>query len=199
MNAAGQEVTRVGVLASGEGSNLQALIDLVHEKHGVEIVIVVSDKRAAKALDRAREAGIHVGVFPLADFPDRVGRDTAIVQELDTIGVDLVVLAGYMALLSPEFIAAYHGRIINVHPSLLPKYPGLRAIEQAIEAGDNQTGVTVHYVDEGVDTGPVIAQEMLGIAPGDTVETLAPRIHEIEHRLLPEVVAQIAAAWRRDP
>lgn len=190
----GDEVTRVAVLASGEGSNLQALIDVVHGKHGVELVRVVSDKPGARALERAAEAGIDTAVFPIGDFADRAARDAAIAAQLKDDGVHFVVLAGYMAILSPEFIAAFFGRIINVHPSLLPKYPGLRAIEQAIEAGDNQTGVTVHYVDEGVDTGPVIAQEMLGIAPGETAEQLAERVHQIEHRLLPEVIAQLSLA-----
>lgn len=187
----------MSVLASGEGSNLQAILDVVHQKHGVEVVCVVSDKPGAKALERALEAGVPMAIFSIADFEDRAARDRAIASHLRDVGTDLVVLAGYMAILSEEFIAAFYGRIINVHPSLLPKYPGLRAIEQAIEAGDSQTGVTVHYVDEGVDTGDVIAQEMVGIAPGESAEALAERIHAVEHRLLPEVVAQIAAARLR--
>lgn len=191
------QTLRVSVLASGEGSNLQAILDVVHQKHGVEVVCVVSDKPGAKALERALEAGVPMAIFSVADFEDRAARDRAIASHLRDVGTDLVVLAGYMAILSEEFIAAFFGRIINVHPSLLPKYPGLRAIEQAIEAGETQTGVTVHYVDEGVDTGDVIAQEMVGIAPGESAEALAERIHAIEHRLLPEVVAQIAAARLR--
>ena len=185
---------RVAVLASGEGSNLQAIIDVVHGRHGVALVSVVSDKPDAKALERASAAGVPTAIFPIDDYEDRAARDTAMAEQLRDDGVHFVVLAGYMAILSPEFIAAFFGRIINVHPSLLPKYPGLRAIEQALEAGDNQTGVTVHYVDEGVDTGPIIAQEMLGIAPGETAEQLAERVHEIEHRLLPEVIAQLSLA-----
>lgn len=187
----------MSVLASGEGSNLQAILDVVHQKHGVEVVCVVSDKPGAKALERALEAGVPMAIFATADFEDRTARDLAIASHLRDFDTDLVVLAGYMAILSEEFIGAFYGRIINVHPSLLPKYPGLRAIEQAIEAGENQTGVTVHYVDEGVDTGDVIAQEMVGIGPGETADQLAERIHLIEHRLLPEVIAQIAAARRR--
>jgi phosphoribosylglycinamide formyltransferase-1 len=184
---------RVAVLASGEGSNLQAILDGVHKKHGVEVVRVAGDKPGARALERAAEAGVATASFPIADFADRAARDAAIADLLRADKVDLVVLAGYMAILSPAFIAAFFGRIINVHPSLLPKYPGLRAIEQAIEAGDDETGVTVHYVDEGVDTGDVIAQETIDIESGETAEQLAVRIHEIEHRLLPEVIAQIAA------
>lgn len=194
MNDRPNEPLRVAVLASGEGSNLQAILDVVHKKHGVEVVCVVSDKPGAKALERALDAGVPMAIFATAEFEDRTARDLAIASHLRDFGTDLVVLAGYMAILSPEFIGAFYGRIINVHPSLLPKYPGLRAIEQAIEAGENQTGVTVHYVDEGVDTGDVIAQELVGIAPGESAEALAERIHEVEHRLLPEVVAQIAAA-----
>lgn len=187
-------MTRVAVLASGEGSNLQALIDVVHGKHDVDLVRVVSDKPAAAALDRATKAGVPTAVFPIAEFADRGERDLAIVEQLRADEVDLVVLAGYMAILSPEFIGSFFGHIINVHPSLLPKYPGLAAIEQALDAGESQTGVTVHYVDEGVDTGPVIAQETLDIRAGEDLEALTERIHEIEHRLLPEVVAQIAAS-----
>lgn len=195
---------RVAVLASGEGSNLQAIIDVVHGRHGVEVVCVVSDKPDARALGRAEAAGIATASFPIDDFAAegdrqaRTVRDAAIVEHLRGVGVDLVVLAGYMQILSSEFIAAFHSRIINVHPSLLPKFPGLRAIEQALEAGESQTGVTVHYVDEGVDTGPVITQEPVGIAPGESVEALTARIHEIEHRLLPEVIAQIAQERAHD-
>lgn len=185
---------RVAVLASGSGTNLQALIDQVHGRHGIEIVRVASDKPGARALERADSAGIPVAVFALCDFADRAARDEAIAAQLASDDVELVVLAGYMAILSPEFIGAFFGRIINVHPSLLPAFPGLDAIGQALDAGAAETGVTVHYVDEGVDTGPVIAQESLTIEPGDTHETLAERIHAIEHRLLPEVVAQIARA-----
>lgn len=187
-------MTRVAVLASGTGSNLQALLDQVHDRHGVEIVRVISDKPGARALERAETAGVPSALFPIQDFPDRAARDAAIAQQLRDDGVHLVVLAGYMAILSPEFIASFFGRIVNVHPSLLPAFPGLRAIEQALEAGAEETGVTVHYVDEGVDTGPIIAQESLPIEPGESAEDLAQRIHAIEHRLLPEVVAQLARA-----
>lgn len=191
---ASSEVTRIAVLASGEGTNLQALLDVVHGKYGVELVRVASDKPDATALERASAAGVPTAIFPIDDYEDRAARDAAIAEQLRDDGVHFVVLAGYMAILSPDFIAAFFGRIINVHPSLLPRHPGLRAIEQALEAGDNQTGVTVHYVDEGVDTGPIIAQEVLGIAPGETAEQLAERVHEIEHRLLPEVIAQLSLA-----
>lgn len=193
-------VLRVAVLASGEGSNLQAIIDTVHRRYGVELVCVLSDKSDARALERARAAGIATQTFTIDEFAEsdasgtspRLRRDLAMAEHLRGVGVDLVVLAGYMQILSPEFISAFFGRIINVHPSLLPKYPGLAAIEQALDAGESQTGVTVHYVDEGVDTGDVIAQEPIGIAPGESIESLTARVHEVEHRLLPEVIAQIA-------
>jgi phosphoribosylglycinamide formyltransferase-1 len=186
-------VLRVSVLASGEGSNLQAILDVVHKKHGVEVVCVASDKPGARALERASDVGVPTAIFPIDQFADRRARDIAIASHLKDMRTDLVVLAGYMAILSQEFIGAFFGRIINVHPSLLPKFPGLHAIEQAVEAGENHTGVTVHYVDEGVDTGDVIAQEMIGITPGESIAALTERIHAIEHALLPEVIAQIAA------
>jgi phosphoribosylglycinamide formyltransferase-1 len=184
---------RIAVLASGNGSNLQALIDQAHGHDGIEIVRVAGDNPDARALARASDAQIPTAVFELCDFPDRATRDAAIAELLRADAVELVVLAGYMAILTPPFIAAFAGRIINVHPSLLPKHPGLGAIEQALAAGDPRTGVTVHHVDEGVDSGPVIAQEELAIEPGESLEHLTERIHRIEHRLLPAVVARIAA------
>ena len=192
MSGAKHPSLRVAVLASGEGSNLQAIIDTVHGKHGVEVVAVLSDKPTARALERARGAGIATAVFERGDYDSREARDAAMVGRLRDDGVDLVVLAGYMQLLSPGFINSFLNRVINVHPALLPKYPGLKAIEQALDAGETETGVTVHYVDEGIDTGPVIAQEPLAIEPGESIEHLARRLHEIEHRLLPEVIAQFA-------
>lgn len=195
-------VLRVAVLASGEGSNLQAIIDSVHGRFGVELVCVLSDKPHARALERARSAGIEAACFTVAEFAEadqgestpRLRRDLAMVELLRANDVDLVVLAGYMQLLSAEFISHFFGRIINVHPSLLPKYPGLDAIGQALHANESQTGVTVHFVDEGIDSGEVIAQEPIGIAPGESIDSLTARVHEIEHRLLPEVIAQIAAS-----
>lgn len=184
---------RIAVLASGEGSNLQALIDRVHGQGGVEIVLLVSDKPAARALERASRAGIATATFELADHADRAARDGAIATRLAEANVDLVVLAGYMAILSTDFINAFQGRIINVHPSLLPQFPGLDAIERAHRAGVAETGVTVHHVDEGVDTGPVIAQEAVELLPDESLEDLTERIHAVEHQLLPRVVAELAA------
>jgi phosphoribosylglycinamide formyltransferase-1 len=184
---------RIAVLASGEGSNLQALIDQVHRRESAEIVRVVSDKPAARALERAGAAEIPSAVLELTAYADRAARDAAIADLLRDDGVELVVLAGYMAILSPGFIAAFAGRIINVHPSLLPKFPGLDAIGQAISAGESETGVTVHFVDEGVDTGPVIAQQSLTIAPDESLDHLTQRIHQLEHHLLPQTVLNLSS------
>ncbi len=175
----------IGVLVSGEGTNLQALIDA-----GLEITAVASNRPAAPALERARRAGIPAAVFDVAEHHDRDARDVAIAGWLEEHRVRLVVLAGYMQLLGPAFLDRFPGRIVNVHPSLLPSFPGTGAIEQALDAGVETTGVTVHLVDEGVDTGPVLRQEPVPIEPR---ETLAERIHAVEHRLLPEVVTALCA------
>jgi phosphoribosylglycinamide formyltransferase-1 len=174
----------IGVLASGEGTNLQALID-----QGLPISAVASNRPGARALERAQAAGIATAVFELGD--DRDARDGEMADWLDAQGVRLVVLAGYMQLLTPEFLARFPDRIVNVHPSLLPEFPGLQAIDQAVAAGVQTTGVTVHLVDEGIDTGPVLRQEPVPVEP---VETLVERIHSVEHRLLPEVVRELCAA-----
>ena len=166
----------IGVLASGEGTNLQALIDA-----GLPIVAVASDKPGARALARAGAAGIPAGQF---------SDEGSMADWLEDCGVRLIVLAGYMRLLSPAFLERFDP-IVNVHPSLLPAVPGLRAIERAVEAGVLETGVTVHLVDEGIDTGPVLRQEPVPVEPRST---LVERIHEVEHRLLPEVVRELCLA-----
>jgi len=181
---------RVGVLASGAGTNLQAILDRVHGRGGIEVVAVASDQPTAAALERARGAGIETGVFPRAEHPTREARDTAIADWLSERGVDLVVLAGYMHLLTPAFLERFPDRVVNVHPSLLPQFPGARAIDDALSAGVDTTGVTVHYVDEGLDTGAVIRQEPVAVEPR---ATLVERIHAVEHRLLPEVVGELCA------
>jgi phosphoribosylglycinamide formyltransferase-1 len=190
----------VAVLASGEGTNLQALLDRVHDRDGVRIVAVASDKPDAKALGRARAAGVPVGVFPSRGFDDRTTRDRALAGWLAGQEVELVVLAGYMQLLSPDFLKQFGGRVINVHPALLPAFPGLRAVEQALEYGVKVFGVTVHFVDEGVDTGPVILQRAIEIPDTSSAEEVLERLHGIEHELLPEAVRLMAAgAIRPDP
>ncbi len=184
---------RVGVLASGAGSNLQALIEKVHGRDGLEIACVGSNKPEAPALARASNADIETGVFPAADYPDREARDVALADWIDEHGVHLVVLAGFMEILSPGLIARFRGRIVNVHPSLLPAFPGLRSIEQALDYGAKVTGVTVHFVEEGVDSGPIIMQEAFELPYHRDIEAVETRVHEIEHELLPRVVRLIAA------
>jgi phosphoribosylglycinamide formyltransferase-1 len=171
----------IGVLVSGRGSNLQALID-----QELPIAGVACNVAGAGALARAERAGIPVAVFALEDHASREERDLAMAEWLAERGADLVVCAGYMHLLTPGFLARYTA--INVHPSLLPAFAGTTPIEDALAAGVAETGVTVHFVDEGVDSGPVIFQEPVPVLPGDTPETLRERLHEVEHRLLPEAV-----------
>lgn len=182
----------VGVLASGEGTNLQALLDSVHGNE-VTITAVASDVTKARALERAWAAGVPTAVFALGEHPDRAARDLAIAEWLAEHGVELVVLAGYMAILTPGFLARFPGRVINVHPSLLPAFPGLNAIQQAIDAGASVFGVTVHFVDEGVDTGPVIAQDSIELAEPGSADDVHRLLQPIEHRLLADAVRHIAA------
>lgn len=179
----------IGVLVSGSGSNLQALLDA-----GLPVVAVASNVEGARALERAASAAIPTGVFPLERYPSRAERDAALADWLDQRGVRLVVCAGYMHLLTPGFLTRFPRRVVNVHPALLPAFPGAHAVADALSAGVAQTGATVHLVDEGVDTGPVLAQEAVPVLAGDTVETLHARIRAVEHRLLPEVVRELTAA-----
>jgi phosphoribosylglycinamide formyltransferase-1 len=183
----------VAVLASGAGTNLQALIDRVHGRGLVELVAVASDKPEARALERARAAGIESRTFAIEGFGgDRAERDAAIAGWLRERATELVVLAGYMQLLSPAFLAAFPERVINVHPALLPAFPGLRAIQQALDYGVKVFGVTVHFVDGGIDTGPVILQRALELPTARDSEEVRVRLQEIEHELLPEAVELIA-------
>ena len=175
----------IGVLVSGEGTNLQALIDA-----GLPIAAVASNRGDAGALARAAAAGIPNRVFELDGYSDRAARDRELADWLQLRGVDFVVLAGYMHLLTPVFLDRFRDRIVNVHPSLLPQFPGGRAIADALDAGVDTTGVTVHYVDEGLDTGAVIRQEQVAVEPR---ATLVERIHAVEHRILPEVVRDLCA------
>lgn len=188
-----QTAFRLVVLASGNGSNLQAIIDHLHGQDGIVVAGVGSDKPGAFALERAGSEGIPTALFPIDDYPDRASRDGAMAGWVEDLGADLVVLAGYMALLTPVFIERFRDRVVNVHPSLLPAFPGLDAIGQAIDAGAKVTGVTVHFVDEGTDTGPVILQRSVEIAPGMARDTLEEAIHAVEHELYPEAIGMIAA------
>jgi phosphoribosylglycinamide formyltransferase-1 len=173
----------IGVLVSGNGSNLQALIDT-----GLPVTAVASKKKDAYALERARSAGIPTATFALDCHATRDERDLVMATWLEEHGVELVVLAGYMHLLTKPFLDRFPGRIVNVHPSLLPAFPGAHAITDALAAGVAMTGVTVHYVDEGLDSGPIIRQEEVSVEPRATLEE---RIHAVEHRLLPEVVRDL--------
>jgi phosphoribosylglycinamide formyltransferase-1 len=175
----------IGVLVSGEGTNLQALIDA-----GLPVVAVASSRKDAYALVRAHAAGIPGAAFSLDCHLVREERDLLMATWLEEHRVDLVVLAGYMHLLTRPFLDRFAGRIVNVHPSLLPAFPGMKAIDDALAAGVETTGVTVHYVDEGIDTGPVIRQEPVPVEPAETLEE---RIHAVEHRLLPQVVGELCA------
>jgi phosphoribosylglycinamide formyltransferase-1 len=183
---------RVGVLASGAGTNLQAILDQLHGET-VEVVAVGSDQPAARALERAAAAGVATATFAIGSYPDREARDHAIADWLDRREVDLVVLAGYMQLLSRNFVRRFANRMINVHPALLPSFPGLDAIGQAVEHGVKVTGVTVHFVDEGVDTGPIVLQRAVPVPDDGDREALESAIHAVEHALLPEAIRLIAA------
>jgi phosphoribosylglycinamide formyltransferase-1 len=191
---------KVGVLASGSGTNLQALLDSVHGAEA-QVVAVASDKPDAFALERAQQAGVPTRVFARADHDSREARDAAIADWLAKSEVRLVVLAGYMQLVGPAFLARFPDAVINVHPALLPAFPGIGAIEQAVEYGVKVTGVTVHFVDEGVDTGPIILQGAIELPPGTTdADAVHDALRPLEHRLLPEAVRLFArGALRRDP
>jgi phosphoribosylglycinamide formyltransferase-1 len=183
---------KVAVLASGTGTNLQALLDRVHGREGIEIVAVASDNPGAQALERARGAGVASAAFRVADYSDRDARDEAMAGWLASQGVELVVLAGYMQLLSPGFLGRFPGRVINVHPALLPAFPGLEAVQQALDYGVKVFGVTVHYVDDGVDTGPVILQRAVELPGARDPEDVMAMLQPIEHELLPRAVRLIA-------
>lgn len=191
---------RVAVLVSGEGTNLQALLETVHRRGDAEIVGVASSRTGARALERAEAAGVDTAVFAAAARSDRETRDAALGNWLTERDAGLVVLAGFMELLTPGFTRRFEGRVINVHPALLPSFPGLRAIDRALEHGVRVTGVTVHFVDAGVDSGPIILQRAIELAYPADIDEVERRIHDVEHELLPEAVRLIArGAVRIDP
>jgi phosphoribosylglycinamide formyltransferase 1 len=192
---------RVAVLASGEGTNLQAILDRLHGHEGIEVVAVASDRADAPALARAERVDVPTRVFPATDFADRPARDAALAAWLaEERRVELVVLAGYMQLLDPRFLARFPQRVVNVHPALLPAFPGLRAIEQALDHGVKVFGVTVHFVDEGVDTGPIILQAAVELPGATEPDEVRQALRPLEHDLLCEAVRLIARdAVRLDP
>ena len=185
------------MLASGSGSNLQVIIDRLHGRvAGIEVAVVVSNVLGALALERAERADIPTAVFPLEDYLGAEGarraRDQAMADAIQAAGVDLVVLAGYMHMLTPEFLERFPRRVINLHPALLPAFPGTHGIEDALRYGAKVTGVTVHFVDADMDTGPVIAQETLPVHDDDTASSLGSRLHALEYRVLPRVIELFA-------
>jgi phosphoribosylglycinamide formyltransferase-1 len=184
---------RFAVLASGNGSNLQALIDRAHGHRGNELVAVASDKPEAYALARAREAGIATEVFPRAAFGgDRAARDAAMAAWLTARDVELVVLAGYLQLVTPEFLQTFPQAVINVHPALLPAFPGIGVVQAALDYGAKVFGVTVHFVDEGMDSGPIIFQRSVELPEATEADEVFESLHPIEHDLLVEAVHRIA-------
>jgi phosphoribosylglycinamide formyltransferase-1 len=190
---------RVGVLASGAGTNLQALLDTVHGQEA-EVVAVASDKADARALELAREGGVPTRVFARGDYPDREARDAAIAGWLEERGVRLVVTAGYMQLLTPAFLARFPDAVINVHPALLPAFPGIHAVEQALDYGVKVFGVTVHFVDEGIDSGPIILQQAIELPEASDPAEVRDALRPIEHELLTGAVRLIASGTvRPDP
>jgi phosphoribosylglycinamide formyltransferase-1 len=184
---------RVAVMVSGEGTNLQALLDTIHRREGIEIVAVASNRSDARALERARQARVQTAVFMSNEYASREERDQLMADWFESKGVNLIVLAGFMEILSAGFVRRFRERMINVHPSLLPAFAGIRPVQQALDYGVRVAGVTVHFVEEDVDSGPIIAQEAFPLEgySGD-IAAVEKRIHEVEHRLLPEAVRMMA-------
>lgn len=196
--SAARTPARIAVFASGEGSNLQVLLDYKKAcpTWPVEVVLAVSDKPFSRAVSRAKEAGIPVFSAEPKAFASRRDYEQAILTVLQQQHVDGIALAGYMRIVGDVLLRSYGGRIVNLHPSLLPAFPGKSAIKDALVAGVSETGVTVHYIDEGVDTGPVIAQWRIPVPEGISVDEFTEQVHQIEHQLYPVVIGQVAGAWR---
>jgi phosphoribosylglycinamide formyltransferase-1 len=182
--------TRVAVFVSGSGTNLQAIIDA--QIPSVEVVVVVSNNPSAYAIERAKKHNIPVEVIDHRNYSSREEFEKEILRRLKPYNVDLIALAGFMRILSPLFVRAYKNRIMNLHPALLPSFPGVHAAKQALDYGVKFTGCTVHFVDEGVDTGPIILQAVVPVYESDTEESLLERIHKEEHRIYPEAIRLFA-------
>ena len=182
----------LGVLISGRGSNLKAIIDAIDSKRlDASIAVVISNRAAAPGLEYARKAGIETLVISHKDFPSREDYDGMLVKELKSRNVSVVCLAGFMRLLSPVMVNAFPNRILNIHPSLLPKYPGLQPQQQALDDGAEISGATVHIVNTELDAGPIVLQRTVPVLPGDTAATLEARILAVEHQLYPEAIARV--------
>ncbi|HEX3777579.1 MAG TPA: phosphoribosylglycinamide formyltransferase [Polyangiaceae bacterium] len=193
-NTEGSAPIQLGVLVSGSGSNLQAILDAIADGSlNAEVKVVISNRPGVLALERAANAGVTALAIPHKNFATREDFDRALVTTLRENGVDWIVLAGFMRVLTVEFLRAFSGRIINIHPALLPAFPGVEAIQQALDYGVKITGCTVHYVELGVDLGKIIAQRAVAIEPGDDLASLSARVHEAEHALLVSVLGEIAA------
>jgi phosphoribosylglycinamide formyltransferase-1 len=192
--SAGSQPVRLGVLVSGTGSNLQAILDAIAARTlAAEVEVVISNRANVQALERARAAGVPALTIPHKDFPNREHFDRALVAALREANVDWIVLAGFMRVLTPEFLNAFAGRIINIHPALLPSFPGVDAAKQALDYGVKITGCTVHFVELGVDMGKIIAQRAVPVEPSDDLAALGARIHQAEHELFVSVLRDIAA------
>lgn len=176
------------VLISGFGSNLQALIDSANHDPNITLSAVISDQPNAFGLERARRANISTHVLNRIDYPNRTSFETALIKILDNYQPELIALAGFMRILSPDIVSHYYGRIINIHPSLLPKHPGLNTFERALATGDKECGTSIHFVTSEVDGGPIICQSKLAISATDTAETLKQRVQKLEHHIYPTVI-----------
>ena len=182
---------KTAILISGSGTNLQAFIDAVQDGElELELTVVFSNNPDAYGLERAEQAGIPTACIQHSDFPDRESFDDAVIAELDRFAPDLLILAGFMRILSPTFVAHYSGKILNIHPALLPLYPGLNTHQRVLDAGDQWHGSTVHFVTEELDRGPRILQGHLAVVPGETADELATRVQTVEHQIYPQ-----AASW----
>ena len=185
---------KLAVLVSGSGTNLQAILDACQRgETGAEVVLVVSDRPGAYALERARQSGVACVVIPPKEFADKTAFELTMAEKIAEAGAELVILAGFMRLLTGVFLARFPQRVVNIHPSLLPAFPGMHAQEQAVNYGVKVAGCTVHFVDQGLDSGAIIAQSVVEVLPGDTAEVLAARILAEEHKLFPKVIGYFAA------
>ncbi len=185
---------KIGVLASGSGSNFSALVEALNvEASPARVELLICNVPGAKVIDRAQQAGVEAVVIDHRTLPSRENFDEAVAQTLLDRKIELVCLAGYMRLVTPTFLRLFPGKVINIHPALLPSFPGMHGVRQAIAAGVRVAGCTVHFVDEGTDTGPIIAQAAVAVLPGDDEATLGARIHVEEHRLYPAVVRALAS------
>ncbi|THE10475.1 phosphoribosylglycinamide formyltransferase [Bacillus timonensis] len=189
---------KIAVFASGSGTNFQAIVDSIKEgRLAAKIELVVCDKPGAKVIERASKEWVETFVFSPKEYPQKSLFEAEIVEKLRAKNVELIVLAGYMRLIGDTLLKAYRNKIVNIHPSLLPAFPGKDAIGQAYQAGVNMTGVTIHYVDEGLDTGPIIAQRELVIKPGDTLESIEEKVHEIEHEFYPQILQSLVMSVQK--